>query len=65
MELEQGESVHLKCNSIFNGLEPGCLEACRSVSYSTSQLDYILSWFLGNPTWDSLFRPLTGGVSLP
>jgi len=36
-------------------------EACSWASYTTSQLDCVLWWFMGNPTRGCLFRP--GGIA--
>ena len=52
-DLEHNESAHL---TGFNRLERAGELAIQC--YSTSQLDYVLSWFMGNPTRGCLFRPL-------
>ena len=44
-DLEHNESAHL---TGFNRLERAGELAIQC--YSTSQLDYVLSWFMGNPT---------------
>jgi len=51
MEIEHGEFAHFTHNSIFNLLRLGC----RSVSYSTSQVESVLLRFMGTLNWACLF----------